>query len=85
MRRDEHLGLAWRKHSFVYCCVITEACLDVTVLAWRKYTTVFPTALFLFNNTVRYWKWNNGFALLFSHHCSMNTPFTGTPDLLEVA
>jgi hypothetical protein len=30
-----------RKHRFVYCCVIAGACFDVTVLAWRKYATIF--------------------------------------------
>jgi hypothetical protein len=34
------LGSAWRKHCFIYCCVIAEMCFDVTVLAWRKYTTL---------------------------------------------
>jgi hypothetical protein len=32
---------ARRKHRFVYCCIIAGACLDVTVLAWRKYATIF--------------------------------------------
>jgi hypothetical protein len=32
---------AWRKHNFVYCCVIVGACFDVTVLAWRKYATIY--------------------------------------------
>jgi hypothetical protein len=35
------LGSARRKHRFVYCCVIARAFFDVTVLAWRKYATVF--------------------------------------------
>jgi hypothetical protein len=39
------LGTAQRKHHFVYCCVIMGACFDVTVLAWRKYTTI----SFIFN------------------------------------
>jgi hypothetical protein len=37
------LGTARRKHRFVYCCVIAGACFDVTVLAWRKYATVFSS------------------------------------------
>jgi hypothetical protein len=32
---------AQRQHRFVYCCVIAGACFDVTVLAWRKYTTIY--------------------------------------------
>jgi hypothetical protein len=35
------LGSARRKHCFVYCCVIAGECFDVTVLAWRKYATIF--------------------------------------------
>jgi hypothetical protein len=34
------LGSARRKHRIIYCCVIAEACFDVTVLAWHKYTTI---------------------------------------------
>jgi hypothetical protein len=34
------LGSAWRKHRFVYFCLIVGACFDVTVLAWRKYATI---------------------------------------------
>jgi hypothetical protein len=30
-----------RKHRFVYCCVIAGTCFDVTVLAWRKYATIY--------------------------------------------
>jgi hypothetical protein len=33
-------GTSRRKHRFVYCCVISGACFDVTVLAWRKYATL---------------------------------------------
>jgi hypothetical protein len=32
---------ARRKHRFVYYCVITGACFDVTVLVWRKYATLY--------------------------------------------
>jgi hypothetical protein len=35
------LGLAWRKHRFVYCCVIVGTCFNVTVLAWHKYATLY--------------------------------------------
>jgi hypothetical protein len=31
---------ARRKHRFIHCCVIAGTCFDVTVLAWRKYTTI---------------------------------------------
>jgi hypothetical protein len=31
---------ARRKHHFVYCCIIAETCLDVTVLTRRKYATI---------------------------------------------
>jgi hypothetical protein len=41
MRSSPWLGLAQRKHCFVYCCIIVGACFDVTVLAWRKYTTIY--------------------------------------------
>jgi hypothetical protein len=34
------LGSARIKHRFVYYCVILGACFDVTVLAWRKYSTL---------------------------------------------
>jgi hypoxanthine-guanine phosphoribosyltransferase len=34
------LGSARRKHHFVYCCVIAGAYFDVTILAWRKYSTI---------------------------------------------
>jgi hypothetical protein len=34
------LGTAWRKHRFVYYCVIAGACFDVTILTWRKYATI---------------------------------------------
>jgi hypothetical protein len=35
------LGTAQRKHRFVYYYVIAGACFDVTVLVWRKYSTVY--------------------------------------------
>jgi hypothetical protein len=35
------LGSVQRKHRFVYCCIIMGACFDVTVLAWRKYATIY--------------------------------------------
>jgi hypothetical protein len=35
------LRSAQRKHRFVYCCIIVGACFDVTVLAWRKYATIY--------------------------------------------
>jgi hypothetical protein len=35
------LGSARRKHRFVYCCVIARTCFEVTVLALRKYATIF--------------------------------------------
>jgi hypothetical protein len=31
-----------RKHCFVYCCIVAGTCFEVTVLAWRKYTTLLP-------------------------------------------
>jgi hypothetical protein len=42
------LGLARRKHRFIYCCVIAGMCFDVTVLAWRKYATIFLHGIFYF-------------------------------------
>jgi hypothetical protein len=36
------LGSAQRKHHFIYCCVITGMCFEVTVLAWSKYATLLP-------------------------------------------
>jgi hypothetical protein len=39
------LGSARRKHSFVKCCLIAGTCFDVTVLAWRKYATIFYFSL----------------------------------------
>jgi hypothetical protein len=52
MRRDAllvrtRLGSARRKHRFVNCCVITGACFDVAVLAWRKYSTILMIPLYL--------------------------------------
>jgi hypothetical protein len=41
MRDSSRFGSARRKHRFVYCCVIAGACFDVTVLAWRKYATIY--------------------------------------------
>jgi hypothetical protein len=41
MRDSLRLGSARRKHRFVYCCVIAAACFNVTVLAWRKYATIY--------------------------------------------
>jgi hypothetical protein len=38
---DARLSSAWRKHCFVYCCIIVGACFDVTVLAWHKYATIY--------------------------------------------
>jgi hypothetical protein len=54
MRRDTRLSSAWlclarRKHRLLYCCVITGACFNVTVLAWRKYTTILRLLLNLVN------------------------------------
>jgi hypothetical protein len=34
------IGTARRKHRFVYCCVISGSCFEVTVLAWSKYATI---------------------------------------------
>jgi hypothetical protein len=41
------LGLAWRKHRFIYCCVIAGTCFKVTVLAWRKYATIHCDDIFV--------------------------------------
>jgi hypothetical protein len=35
------LDSARKKHRFVYCCVIVGACSEITVLAWRKYATIY--------------------------------------------
>jgi hypothetical protein len=35
------LSLAWRKHRFIYCCIIAGMYFDVTILAWRKHATVY--------------------------------------------
>jgi hypothetical protein len=40
-RYETHHCSARRKHSFTYCCMIVGACCDVTVLAWRKYATIY--------------------------------------------
>jgi hypothetical protein len=48
------LGSARRKRRFVYYCVIAGVCFDVTVLAWRKYATIyFPTEDLLYTNLLR--------------------------------
>jgi hypothetical protein len=45
------LGRAQRKLCFVYYYVIAGTCFDVTVLVWRKYTTLLPPLrLFVPNN-----------------------------------
>jgi hypothetical protein len=49
MHDSSQLGSAWRKHCFVYCCIIVRACFDVTVLAWRKYSTISTQILQVYN------------------------------------
>jgi hypothetical protein len=41
------LGMARRKHRFVYYCVIRGACFDVTILTWHKCATIFSSNLHL--------------------------------------
>jgi hypothetical protein len=54
MQRDERLvhgsallGMAWRKHRFVYYCVIAGVCFDVIVLVWRKYAIILSSHIYL--------------------------------------
>jgi hypothetical protein len=48
------LGSAQRNQLFVYCCVIAGTCFEVTVLAWRKYATIFTSPSTLLPVLVRY-------------------------------
>jgi hypothetical protein len=53
--RDEssRLNSARRKHRFVNCSVIAGACFDVTVLAWRKYTTLYYLIIRIYTRDYR--------------------------------
>jgi hypothetical protein len=35
------------KHRFVYCCIAAGTCFEVTILAWRKYATLYISNLSL--------------------------------------
>jgi hypothetical protein len=60
------LGSAQRKHRFVYCCVIAGTCFDVTVLAWRKYATLYTPIYIIWAAGIRFSGGETNFSILHS-------------------